>query len=189
MLLLLTIKVFVTGNANKLKEVKAILQAGSSPVDVQSKDLDLPEIQGSNNEVALAKVKAAAELLKEDTALGFKAMNGLPGPFIKFFLKELGHQGELSLNDMLKGFPNNEATAVCTFGYCSGPGAEPTLFVGETDGRIVPARGPSNFGWDPVFEVEGTGLTYAEMPSEQKNTLSHRYKALDKLREYLQSLP
>ncbi|KAK9897080.1 Ham1-like protein [Cystobasidium minutum MCA 4210] len=181
--------VFVTGNANKLREVKSILQTGSdAAIEVQSKDLDLPEIQGTTQEVARAKVKAAAQALNgpcitEDTALCFKAMNGLPGPFIKYFLKELGHEG---LNTMLNGFPTKEATALCTFGYCAGPDAEPLLFEGETEGIIVDARGPKNFGWDPVFEVKGTGLTYAEMPVEQKNTLSHRYRALSKLREYLE---
>lgn len=59
----------------------------------------VPEIQGTTQEVALAKVKAAAQALRgpcitEDTALCFKAMNGLPGPFIKYFLKELGHEGK-----------------------------------------------------------------------------------------------
>jgi len=187
--------VFVTGNANKLREVKAILQKGASgssaAIEVQSKEVDLPEIQGSTQEVAYAKVKQAAEILQgpcitEDTALCFKALGGLPGPFIKYFLKELGHEG---LNTMLQGFPTAEATALCTFGYCAGPGAEPILFEGATEGKIVPARGPSNFGWDPVFEVAGHGETYAEMPDEKKNTLSHRYKALEKLREYLQSQP
>lgn len=60
---------------------------------------------------------------------------------------------------MLVGFESKEATALCTFAYSSGPGTEPLLFEGRTEGRIVPARGPSNFGWDPVFEVEDTGKT------------------------------
>jgi inosine triphosphate pyrophosphatase len=132
--------------------------------------LSVPEIQGTTQEVALAKVKAAAQALKgpcitEDTALCFKAMNGLPGPFIKYFLKELGHEGMRhsislcigvhkltivnlkGLNTMLSGFPTKEATALCTFGYCAGPDSEPLLFEGETEGSIVDARGPKNFGW------------------------------------------
>ena len=60
---------------------------------------------------------------------------------------------------MLVGFPIKEATALCTFAYSKGPGHEPILFEGKTEGRIVQARGPSNFGWDPVFEVEDTGKT------------------------------
>ncbi|KAF7300250.1 Inosine triphosphate pyrophosphatase [Mycena kentingensis (nom. inval.)] len=182
---------FVTGNPNKLKEVKAILSQGSNPVEIESQALDIPEIQGTTQEVAIAKCRRAAELiggpcLTEDTALCFEAMKGLPGPYIKYFLEALGHPG---LNAMLDGFPTRAAWALCTFAYSEGPGFEPILFEGRTDGTVVPARqGTSNFGWDAVFEPSGTGLTYAEMPAEQKNKLSHRYKALEKLREYLNSV-
>jgi len=180
----------VTGNANKLKEVKAILSTGS-PIEIDSRSLDIPEIQGSTQEVSREKCRRAAELvggpcITEDTALCFKALNGLPGPYIKYFLAELGHEG---LNNLLVGFPTKAAWALCTLAYSDGPGSEPILFEGRTDGNIVPKRGPGVFGWDAVFEPEGTGLTYAEMPTDQKNLLSHRYKALDKLREYLRSRP
>ena len=61
---------------------------------------------------------------------------------------------------MLAGFNTKDAWALCTFAYSAGPGAEPILFEGRTEGRIVPARGTANFGWDAVFEVEDTGKTY-----------------------------
>ncbi|GAA6029897.1 hypothetical protein JCM8097_009159 [Rhodosporidiobolus ruineniae] len=192
---------FVTGNANKLKEVRAILlastqhpsnaasDAAATPsFSVESQDLDLPEIQGTTQEVARAKVKAAAEVvggpcITEDTALAFEALGGLPGPYIKYFMKSVGHEG---LNNMLAGFPSKKATAICTFAYSAGPGTEPILFEGHTEGQIVPARGPTNFGWDPVFEPEeGKGQTYAEMDGAEKNRISHRYRALDKLRKFL----
>ena len=107
---------------------------------------------------------------------------------------------------MLAGFDTKDAWALCTFAYSAGPGTEPILFEGHTDGRIVPARGSANFGWDAVFEAEDTGKTYgpllpsplmrefthtssyAEMNPEQKNGLSHRYRALAKLKEYLATL-
>lgn len=61
---------------------------------------------------------------------------------------------------MLVGFPSKRATAICTFAYSAGPGSEPIIFEGTTEGKVVPARGPSNFGWDPVFEPEeGNGKT------------------------------
>ncbi|KAJ7293975.1 inosine triphosphate pyrophosphatase-like protein [Mycena rebaudengoi] len=182
--------IFVTGNANKLKEVKAILLDGGRPIEIESQSLDIPEIQGSTQEVARDKCRRAAELvggpcITEDTALCFQALNGLPGPYIKYFLAEVGHEG---LNAMLAGFPTKAAWALCTFAYSAGPGSEPILFEGRTDGTIVPARGPGIFGWDNAFEPTATGLTYAEMPTDQKNKISHRYKALEKLREYLHSL-
>ncbi|GJN87774.1 hypothetical protein Rhopal_000729-T1 [Rhodotorula paludigena] len=190
---------FVTGNANKLKEVRSILLAstqhagGSDPAttpsfSVESQDLDLPEVQGSTQEVARAKVKAAADVvggpcITEDTALAFEALGGLPGPYIKYFLKAVGLEG---LNNMLAGFSSKRATAICTFAYSAGPGSEPVLFEGTTEGKIVPARGPTHFGWDPVFEPdEGEGRTYAEMDGTAKNAISHRYRALEKLRKFL----
>ena len=77
---------------------------------------------------------------------------------------------------------------MCTIAYCKGPDFEPILFEGRTDGRIVPARGPSLFGWDPVFQPDGYEQTYAEMDAKLKNSLSHRYRALEKMREYFKNL-
>lgn len=102
------------------------------------------------------------------------------------FDKYAGQANNAGLNKMLVGFNNTNAHALCTFAYCAGPGEEPILFEGRTDGDIVPARGPSNFGWDPVFQPkEGGGKTYAEMESAEKNKISHRYRALEKLKDYL----
>ena len=56
----------------------------------------------------------------------------------------------------------------------AGPGAEPQVFVGRTQGRIVPSQGATAFGWDPVFQPEGFQETYAEMDKTIKNTISHR---------------
>ena len=59
------------------------------------------------------------------------------------------------------------------------------MFEGKTDGTIVAPRGPTDFGWDPVFQPDGFEQTYAEMDKATKNTISHRYRALDKLRAFL----
>ncbi|CAK0843754.1 unnamed protein product, partial [Prorocentrum cordatum] len=60
------------------------------------------------------------------------------------------------------------------------------IFDGRTEGRIVPARGPTDFGWDPVFEpLEGGGRTYAEMPKAEKNAISHRGRSLALLKSWL----
>ncbi|KAH9062276.1 Ham1-like protein [Lactarius vividus] len=178
--------VFVTGNAWKLDEVREILAQGEA-IDIESRDLDLPEIQGTTREIAIEKCRRAAEIIggpviTEDTALCFEAMNGLPGPYIKFFLRELGFEG---INRMLDSFTTRAAWALCTFAYSAGPGTEPVLFEGRTNGRIVPPRGTLKFGWGPVFETEDNGLTYTEMDATQKHAVSHRGRALQKLRAYL----
>ena len=118
----------------------------------------------------------------EDTSLGFDTMGGLPGPYIKWFLEKLGHDG---LNAMLAGFDSKAAKAVCLFAFTEGAGQEVHVFEGVTAGRIVPPRGDNRFGWDPIFEPEGFDQTYAQMPKETKNSISHRYRALDKLRSFL----
>ena len=61
---------------------------------------------------------------------------------------------------------------------------EPILFVGKTPGKIVEPRGSRDFGWDPVFQPEGFDKTYAELPKEIKNTISHRYRAIKELQNY-----
>ena len=158
---------FITSNANKLSEVRAIL---GPVVDLQSKSIDIDEIQGTIEAIAFDKARRAAEVaqgpvLTEDTALEFHALKGLPGPYIKYFLDALGHEG---LKNMLAAYEDKSATAVCTFCYCAGPGARPLLFQGRCEGKIVPARGPATFGWDAVFEFEEEGQTYAEMEKERK---------------------
>ncbi|KAF2756192.1 inosine triphosphate pyrophosphatase [Pseudovirgaria hyperparasitica] len=190
---------FITGNANKLAEVQAILDG---VIELRSKNVDLVEIQGTAEEVTIDKARRAAAavgepVLVEDTCLCFKAMNGLPGPYMyehfataitslcltylrKWFMKSLGPHG---LHKMLAGFDDKSATAVCNFAYCEGPDHEPILFQGKTEGRLVESRGPTVFGWDSAFEVGGQ--TYAEMEKKDKHAISHRGRALDKLKEWL----
>ncbi|KDQ15506.1 hypothetical protein BOTBODRAFT_54768 [Botryobasidium botryosum FD-172 SS1] len=183
--------VFVTGNPNKLRETRHILSSGLEGFELESRDLDIPELQGTTADVSREKCRRAAELvggpcITEDTALCFEALGGLPGPYIKWFFKSIGHDG---LNKMLDGFSTRAATALCTFAYSAGPGTEPLLFEGRTEGEIVAARGDGKFGWDPIFQPAGKDKTYAEMTPEEKDGLSHRYRALDKLCEYLKALP
>lgn len=80
--------------------------------------------------------------------------------FTPAFSRYLASHRHSGLNRLLVGFPTTNAWALCTFAYSAGPGTEPVLFEGRTDGRIVPARGEKKFGWDPVFEPTGFNQTY-----------------------------
>ncbi|CAG9121372.1 hypothetical protein JYU34_002773 [Plutella xylostella] len=178
---------FVTGNAKKLEELKAIL-GNTFPLQIVNHKVDLPELQGDINEVSIKKCQEAARQLKrpvliEDTSLCFNALKGLPGPYIKWFLEKLGPEG---LPKLISAWDDKSAEAVCTFAYCEGDceDSQVILFQGITKGQIVEPRGPRDFGWDPVFLPESYDKTYAELPKEEKNKISHRYKALDKLRKY-----
>ncbi len=181
---------FVTGNAKKLEEFVSIV--GNNPFNVVSKKIDLPEYQGTPQEIAVEKCREAAKILQapvvvEDTCLCFNAMGGLPGPYIKWFLEQLKPEG---LHKMLSAWEDKSAYALCIFGYADGSKDDQgrfkvQLFEGKTPGRIVEPRGPRDFGWDPCFQPDGFDETYAEMDKSVKNTISHRYRALENLKNNL----
>uniref|UniRef100_A0A452YC18 Inosine triphosphate pyrophosphatase n=2 Tax=Aegilops tauschii subsp. strangulata TaxID=200361 RepID=A0A452YC18_AEGTS len=102
----------------------------------------------------------------------------------KWFLEKIGHEG---LNNLLKAYEDKSAFAMCIFSLALGPEEEPITFVGKTAGKIVPARGPADFGWDPVFQPDGFEQTYAEMPKSEKNQISHRGRALALVKEHFAS--
>lgn len=172
-------------------QVVSILEKGEKlPCEIIAQALDLPELQGDPEEIAKEKCRLAARQIKgpvmvEDTSLCFNAMHGLPGPYIKWFLQKLKPEG---LSKMLDGFEDKTGYAQCIFAYAADAESEPQVFVGQTPGVIVPPRGSTDFGWDPVFQPDGFDKTYAEMNKDIKNTISHRFKALDKLREFLKTL-
>lgn len=186
---------FVTGSSNKVKELndKIKLPQGMS---IKQLDIDLPEYQGScGEEIARAKCNEAETKIPddafaffvEDTSMGFDALGGLPGPFIKWFLKPVGLDG---LVKMISGFENKGAVAKCiiVFAIRKGSCFEYTTIQGATCGTIVKPRGASNFGWDPIFQPEGCSKTYAEMTVAEKNELSHRAKAVAELTKFLASV-
>ena len=176
---------FVTGNMKKLEELKSIL--GDS-FQLDNAKIDLPELQGEPEEVAIEKAKLAAKeingaVLIEDSSLCFNAMGGLPGIYIKWFYDKLGNEG---LYKMLEGFEDKTAYAQCIFTYCEDPAAEPITFVGRIYGKIVTSRGNGGFGWDAIFEPNGYNQTFAEIDSEIKNKISQRYNSLMKVKEYFE---
>lgn len=182
--------VFVTGNENKLKEVSMILGGDDSPFTLINEPLDLDELQDVDLiAIAQAKLKMAVSQLGprkpvfvEDTALRFDEYNGLPGAYIKWFVKNMGLDKVVK---MLDGFDNKSAEAVTTVAYSDAHG-EIHIFQGITRGKIVPTRGHQNFGWDSIFQPdESNGLTYAEMEKQDKNKISQRGRAFAKLKEYL----
>lgn len=175
--------VFVTGNKNKLAEVQAILGVER----IESRTLDLPELQGDPEEITRQKCSTAARIVNgpviiEDTSLCFNALGGMPGPYIKWFLDSIGLDG---LVRMLHGFSDKTAYAQCIFAYSEGPESEPIVFKGILPGTIVEPRGPTRFGWDPIFQPDGCLETFAEMNPEVKNAISHRRISLDLLAEHL----
>jgi len=178
---------FVTGNAMKEKEVNMILAAEDlGAFRVQHVDISLPELQGDPLEIASHKCMLAAEevqasVIVEDTSLCFNALNGMPGPYIKWFVEAVGNDG---LYDMLRSAEDKSAFCQCTLAFSAGPGAEPLLFVGRTDGQIVEPLGKGGFGWDSIFVPDGFDVPFGAMELGTKNTISHRSRALSEFVAY-----
>jgi len=174
---------FITGNEHKFEEFTQIL---SPEIKVYQKDIDLPEIQSIDpREVIRFKLIEASkyqqgELLVEDTSLTLEALNyKLPGPLIKWFVKALDRKGIFEIANKAGLFGAEAKTVV---GYSNGK--EVLFFEGIIKGKIVKQKGESGFGWDPIFVPEGKTKTFAEMTIKEKNSISHRKKALEKFKKY-----
>jgi len=178
---------FVTSNKNKLAEIQSML-GGEEGIRIEGVDIDMPEIQAEKEEISRHKTNWAYKqvgkaVLVEDTSLCFDALGGLPGPFVKWFSSKLP-QG---IHTMLAGFEDKNAQAVTIYGFKESADSEPLLFIGKTEGKIVPPRGKAKFGWDACFEENISGLTYAQMDVETKNACSQRGKAFRSFLKYFQS--
>jgi non-canonical purine NTP pyrophosphatase (RdgB/HAM1 family) len=171
---------FVTGNTDKILEASDIMECSLEQVS----NLDIDEIQASDvRKVVTHKAQQAFSKLKcpvlvEDSGLIFTAWNGLPGALIKWFEISVGCQGLLK---MLEGFENREAFAVCVVAIFDGQ--EMFLAEGEIRGKIsLSIRGVNGFGWDVIFIPDHYEKTFAEMNFREKNAISHRRIAFEKLK-------
>lgn len=108
-------------------------------------------------------------------------LKGLPGPLIKWFLKTVGNQG---LYEIAQKFGNDQTEAKVVIGFAKNR-EEIYFFEGSLKGKIVAPRGDQGFGWDPIFIPEGFTKTFAQMSAEEKNQISMRRIALNKLKEFL----
>jgi len=141
--------------------------------------IDLPEPQSLDlEEVLRAKVEAAlaaagAPVVVEETGLELAALNGFPGPLVRWMLDAVGAEG-IARTAIALGDPR--ATAVCRLAWSDG--AATVVGRGETSGELVlPPRGGHGFGWDPVFRPDGESRTYGELAAAEKDALGHRGRA------------
>ena len=173
---------FVTGSKTKFEEAREIL----SGVELEQFDIDLPEIQEIDaHKVVKAKLEAAlahheGPFIVDDVSVRCEALNGLPGPFIKWFLKSFSLE---EMHTMLATLGNTATEVSLLIGYVKNK-EDIHFFEGQVTGEIVAPRG-DYFGWDPIFQPKGQDKTYAEMDREEKNKISHRRLALDKLKKFL----
>uniref|UniRef100_A0A6C0EBZ8 Non-canonical purine NTP pyrophosphatase n=1 Tax=viral metagenome TaxID=1070528 RepID=A0A6C0EBZ8_9ZZZZ len=175
--------IFVTSNANKLKEVSDFF---GIPISKPATHEELPEIQSVS---VFDVIKEKSMYLNdgefcEDTGLGIDVYGGYPGALIKFPERHLGLENFSTIYYGLK------ATATTIFGLVKEDPTTNTLktyyFEGSIKGTIVSPRGTNGFSWDTVFQPDGYDKTYAEMTKEEKNSISQRTIALRKFKKYIE---
>lgn len=156
---------------------------------IEQLDIDLPEVQSLDpHEIIKEKLNEAKKrhdemFIVEDTGLYVKDMNGFPGPLVKWVLKAVDRKGLAKITNL---FGDGSAEAKTVIGLLDGSG-EIHFFEGVVEGKIVDPIGDSGFGWDPVFIPNGYDKTFAELGSEIKNKISMRKKAVEGLKEYLET--
>lgn len=171
----------ITGNTGKAEEVSRYLG-----IEIDHQSIDLEEIQSLDlEEIVKDKAMRAYEKIKtpvlvEDVSLVFHAMGKLPGPFIKWFRKELENEGLCRLIDG----KDRKCTATVCYGYCDGDSVK--FFEGSMEGSVSETpRGDNSFGWGPIFIPDGLEKTYSELSNEEQSSVAMRNKALKKFREFL----
>ena len=193
--------VLASHNPKKIAELAALLKKHCPNVTVRSLDdigftEDIEETGETFRENALIKASAITALgyaaVADDSGLAVDALGGAPGVYSARYAGEHGNDAannELLLKNLFDK-DDRSASFVCTIALIDP--AEPTsgkFFRGETEGVILhEARGKGGFGYDPLFFYEPMGLSFSEMSAEQKNSISHRGKAIELLAEYLKQL-
>ena len=185
--------VFATNNKHKLEEVRAIV---GDRVDILSlNDInchdDIPETADTLQGNALIKArhiyeKYGMDCFADDTGLEVDALNGEPGVYsARYAGDECDSEANmLKLLDKLTGKSNRSAQFRTVIALIIN--GEEKLFNGIVKGTITEEKmGNSGFGYDPIFIPEGFSESFAQMSSEMKNSISHRYRATEQLSIYL----
>jgi len=185
--------IFASNNLHKIKEINSIL--GNSFTLLSLKDInifdDIPENDPHIEGNALAKARYVFNLtgrnvFADDTGLEIDALNGEPGVHSARFAGP-GKDSAANIEKVLALLGNNNnrkarfRTVIALI-----MDSQEYLFEGIVPGEIIyDKRGTEGFGYDPIFLPDGKNRTFAEMELSEKNTVSHRARAFEKLREFL----
>jgi len=186
--------VFATNNKHKLAEVRAILKDQFevySLAEINCFD-DIPEttntLEGNAEQKAVWVLdKYGYDCFADDTGLEIAALDGRPGVYSARYAGEncSFDDNNKKVLEELKGKINRDAKFRTVI--CLKLNGETHYFSGEVQGQIIDKhRGSKGFGYDPIFIPEGHSQSFAEMGDELKNTMSHRYRATQKLVEFLE---
>jgi XTP/dITP diphosphohydrolase len=187
--------IFATNNANKVAEIQSLVGPDFNIIDMQSAgiDIDIPEPHDTLNENALEKASTIFKLtttncFSEDTGLEIESLNGAPG------VKSARYAGEdrnfqANIDRVLEELSKKEnrkaqfRTVICLIWE-----NQTYYFEGICKGQIARTmQGEKGFGYDPIFIPDGSDKSFAQMSMEEKNSFSHRQKAVTQLFEFLRS--
>ena len=191
--------VLASRNKHKIGELEALLGKYVPNIKILSLDDigfegDIIEDGSTFSENAMIKARAVASLgyigIGDDSGLSVRALDGAPGIYSARYA---GEHGNDSANNalLLKNLAEKTdryAEFVCTVALAFPDGRSPIEVVGRTGGVILDApRGDAGFGYDPLFYYEPFGKTFAELTADEKNSISHRGKAIEALAEKIKN--
>lgn len=191
-------KIFLaTGNKHKIKEIEKIFKMDNIEILSINDGIEIPEVVEDGTTFEENSKKKALEIAKftnmitiaDDSGLCVDALDGAPGVYSARYAGEHGNDldNNKKLVKELQGIENRKARFVCVITLAK-PTGETYSFRGEVEGDIIDIpQGTEGFGYDPHFFMKEYGKTLAEIP-EIKNKISHRARALEKLKENLDEI-
>lgn len=185
--------VLASSNEHKVKEINAIVLGLGVEFILPPKGFDPIEDRETFEENSLIKAKEAWKLSKtwtlaDDSGLCIDALNGAPGIHSARYAETPQTRIDRVLREMA-GVENRSARFKCCMTLINPQGEVAFSYTGICEGSIIDGqRGMNGFGYDPIFLLEGSNKTMAELNEKEKNEVSHRGKALKEVIKYLANL-
>ena len=182
--------VMASGNSGKIKEAQEILKEYKIiPMKELGINIDVEEDKETFIENATKKAEAIAKelndkmCLADDSGIEIEYLDGFPGVHTKRWLNGTDRERNLAILDKLQGVPKDKRKIKFITAIALSDGNETISVEASIDGYVAETpRGENGFGFDEIFELED-GRTLAELSNEEKNEISARRKALEKLAE------
>lgn len=185
--------VLASSNEHKVKEINAIVLGLGIEFVLPSAGFDPIEDGETFEENSLIKARAAWELgktwtLADDSGLCIDALDGAPGIHSARYADTPQARIDRVLKEM-SGVKNRSARFKCCMTLINPQGEVAFLYTGICEGSIIEGqRGVNGFGYDPIFLLENSDKTMAELSEEEKNEASHRGKALRAVLKFLSEI-
>ncbi|MFO8001882.1 MAG: RdgB/HAM1 family non-canonical purine NTP pyrophosphatase [Marinilabilia sp.] len=188
--------IFATHNSHKAEEINKLLPApwNARPLSAIGYKEDVPETGETLEDNALQKARhiwqeLGVDCFADDTGLEIDALGGAPGVYSARYAGP-GKDSTKNMQKVLKemeGITNRRARFRTVIALILN--GETTLFEGKVEGEILrELRGHHGFGYDPVFRPDGAAYSFAQMPLDEKNRISHRSQAIGKLVRFLEAV-